>query len=120
MSKTLNVSLSLYSLNSSAALVKKPTDTLKCTRKIYCRYFQGPISWLHQFQHLVLLLANMKKASGEKRVWSLGLICKSNLTYFQNPGVRIAMRYLLHHARQERIVPCKPKIFLVPVVKHVI
>jgi hypothetical protein len=42
------------------------------------------------------------------------------LTYFENPGVWIAMCPLLHHARQERIVPCKTKSLLVEVVKHVV
>ena len=30
------------------------------------------------------------------------------------------MRHLLHHARQERIVPCKPKTLFIEVVKHVV
>ena len=42
------------------------------------------------------------------------------LTYFENPGVWIAMRHLLHHTRQERIVPCKPETLLVEIVKHVV
>lgn len=42
------------------------------------------------------------------------------LTNLENPGMGIAMRHLLYHACQERVLPCKSKTLFVEVVKHVV
>ena len=44
----------------------------------------------------------------------------SILTNFENSGMWISMHYLLHHTRQESIVPGKPETLLVEVVQHIV